>query len=216
MQTQLIIAILAVATLAAAIRAAGAFRFYTLVRAYAASALFLGLLVACLGAARHQQELYWLAAIAILIKTVIIPRVIVSAAERTGMSMRLSSSLRPSSTYLMILVIVGIMTAVAVRSPFAAGADPWYLLIVAVVMVVVGFAMMVMRRDLLSQVMGFLVMENGIAAFSFAVIRDLPFLVEVGILMTLTVGIVLMGTVSKRVRELYGTENTQALSELTD
>lgn len=209
-------AILAGATLVAAIRTAGSFRFYTLVRSYAASALFLGLLVAGLGYARHEKELYLLAAFAIALKVFIIPRVIVRAARRAGMSMRLSSSLRPASTYLAMLVIVGAMTAVAVHSPFAAGADPEYLLIVGVIMVVAGFAMMVMRRDLLSQVMGFLIMENGIAAFSFAVIHDLPFLVELGILMTLTAGIVLMGTVSARVRELYGTENTQAMRELTD
>ncbi|MEY4744060.1 MAG: hypothetical protein RL272_5 [Candidatus Parcubacteria bacterium] len=216
MSITLLNAILAGATLAAAIRTAGSLRFYTLVRSYAASSLFLGMLVAGLGTVRHQPELYWLAAVAIALKAVVIPKVIIRAAEKAGMSLRLSSSLRPASTYLMILVIIGGMTAVAVRSPFVAGADPEYLLIVAVIMVVVGFAMMVMRRDLLSQVMGFLVMENGIAAFSFAVIRDLPFLVELGILMTLTVGIVLMGTVSRRVRELYGTENTQALRELTD
>ncbi len=216
MHITLVNMILAGATLAAAVRAAGAFRFHTLVRSYAISALSLGLLVVGLGIVRQRPELFALAAASIALKAFIIPRVVVRAAERSGMSMRLSSSLRPASTYLAILGIIAVTGFVALRSPFAAGADPEYLLIIALAMSVVGFAMMVMRRDLLSQVMGFLVMENGIAAFSFAVVRDLPFLVEVAILMTLTVGIVLMGTVSSRVRELYGTENTQALRELID
>lgn len=216
MNISLINVIFAGIALAAAVRAAGAFRFPTLVRAYAVSALCLGLLIAGLATVRHQPELYLLAAFSIALKAVVIPSVVVRAATRAGMSMRLSSSLRPATTYLAVLTLVGIVTAIALRSPFAADADPEYLLIVAVAMVIVGFAMMILRRDLLSQVMGFLVMENGIAAFSFAVVHDLPFLIELGILMTLTAGIVLMGIVSGRVRELYGTENTQALRELTD
>ena len=208
--------ILAGAALASTIRAAGSFRFGTLVRAYAASALCLGLLTVGLGIVRNEPQLFLMATFSIALKAVIIPLIVIRAAERAGMSMRLSSSLRPASTYLVILALVATVTLAATRSPFAAGADPEYLLIVGVAMVIVGFSMMIMRRDLLSQVMGFLVMENGIAAFSFAVIRDLPFLVELGILMTLTAGIVLMGTVSGRVRELYGTENTQALRDLTD
>lgn len=209
-------AILAGAALAATVRAAGAFRFYTLVRAYAASALFLGLFVAGLGAARHQSELYGLAAVSIALKAVFIPWLLTRAAERAGMSMRLASSLKPASTYLVILALVAAVTAVMLNSPFAAGAEPGYLLIVGVTLFVVGLSMMIMRRDLLSQVMGFLVLENGIAAFSYAVVRDLPFLVELGVLMTLTAGIVLMGTVSGRVRGLYGTDSTHALRELTD
>jgi hydrogenase-4 component E len=216
MNISLLNALLVGAALAAAIRAAGAMRLHTLVRAYSASALFLGLFVVGLGIIRQQPELYWLAATAVILKVIIIPAVINRAAERSTMSMRLSSSLRPATTYLTVMALTAIIMFVALRSPFAAAQGSSYLLLAAVAMVMIGFSMMIMRRDLMSQVIGFLVMENGISAFSFAVVRDLPFLVELGILMTLTVGIVIMGTVSARIRELYGTENTQALRELTD
>ena len=130
--------------------------------------------------------------------------------------MRLPSLLRPATTYLTVLALIAAVTAAVLRSPFTVNADPHYLLFVGVFMVIIGFSMMIVRRDLTSQVIGFLIMENGVAAFSFAVVRDLPFLVELGILMTLTFGIVLMGTVSGRVRKLYDTENTQAMRELID
>lgn len=208
--------ILAGAALAATVLAAGSFRLPTLVRAYAVTGLSLGLLIAGLAVDRRQPELFWLAAVSIALKALIIPWIVLRTAERAGMSMRLSSSLKPASTYLAVLALVAAVTAVTLRSPFAAGADPEYLLIVGVAMFIVGFSMMIMRRDLLSQVMGFLALENGIAVFSFAVVRDLPFLVELGVLMTLTIGIVLMGAVSGRVRELYGTESTHEMRELID
>lgn len=212
----LITAVLAGAAMLAAIRAAGAFRFHALTRAYGASSLALALVAAGLGAARHEPRLYLIAGVSILLKAVVIPLVLTRAAERAGMNMRLPAFIRPATTYMIVMVLVALVAFAASRSPFAAGADPEYLLIVGVAMVAVGLSMTIMRRDLLSQVMGFLVMENGVAAFSYAVIRDLPFLVELGILMTLTVGVVLMGTLSGRVRGLYGNESTETLRELTD
>ena len=124
MHITLINAILAGATLATSIRAAGALRFHTLVRSYAASALFLGLFVAGLAFERNAPELYLLAATAIALKALIIPAVITRAADRAGMSMRLSSTLRPAPTYIVITVLITVVTAMALRSPFAAGADP--------------------------------------------------------------------------------------------
>lgn len=209
-------AVLAGAMLVAAVRAAGALRLFSLMRAYAASALFLAGLVAGLGVVRHQPELYWLAAVSVALKVFLIPRLILGMAARAGMSMRLSSRFRPASTYLAILALIAVAATVALRSPFAAGADPAYLLAAAPAVSVVGFAMMILRRDLLSQIVGFLVLENGVAAFSVAVTRDFPFLVELSFLALLTVGTVLMGILSRRVRELYGTESTQSLRELVD
>ncbi len=216
MSITLINAMLAGAALTATIRASGAFRLRTLVTSYAISALAIGLFVVGLGMMRNEPHLFWLAAASVILKAGIIPAVIVRAAERAGVAMRLSSSLRPATTYFTTFVLIAAVTFAAFHSPFAAGADPAYFLIVGVSMVAIGFMMLIVRRDLISQVVGFLIMENGVAVFSFAVVRDLPFLVEIGILTTLTLGIVLMGTVSKHVHELYGTENTQAMRDLID
>lgn len=209
-------AVFAGMALAAAFLASGSFRLPTLLRMYAASSLCLGLFIFGLGIVHGDAYFFLLAAISIALKTFIIPRVILRTARRTGMSMRLTSSLRPATTYLTVAALVIAVAYATASSPFAVDADPQYLLIAAMAMISIGFAMMIMRRDLLSQIAGFLIMENGIAAFSFATVRNLPFLVELGILMTLTAGVVLMGMISSSVRELYGTESTQALRELTD
>lgn len=208
--------ILAAGALAAAMLAAGTFRLPSLIRAYSLSSMCLGLFIVGLGIARNEPRFFWLAAISLAIKVIVIPWIILRAARGAGMRMRLSSFARPATSYILVTALVAAAALAAARSPFAADADPGYLFVISVAMFAVGFAMMVLRRDLLSQLTGFLVMENGIAAFSFAAVRDLPFLVEIGFLMTLTAGVVLMGTLSGRVRELYGTESTQALRELSD
>ena len=79
-----------------------------------------------------------------------------------------------------------------------------------------GFAMMILRKDVLSQLLGFLVLENGIAAFSLSALGGIPVAIEFGVYSAVLIGAILMATLSGRVQQLFGTHDTSRLSELTD
>ena len=191
-------------------------RLRTMVRYFALSSLFLSALIAGIGFAQESEHLYSIAAANFLFKTVIIPWLIVMAARRSGASERLRAYLRPASTFFLLLIVFAFVLAGVQRSPFFTTTDPGYLLHLAVSLVLIGFLMMILRRDVLSQVIGFLVMENGIAMFSYATVNSLPVLIELGIFATVTVGVLLMSMLSHHVRLLYGSEDTGMLRELTD
>jgi len=59
----------------------------------------------------------------------------------------------------------------------------------------IGFLILVSRRKALSQVIGYLVIENGVYVFGQSVAAQMPFLVELGILLDLLVGVFVMGIV---------------------
>jgi hydrogenase-4 component E len=204
------------AALMMAIHAVGSLRLRTLVRSFAISSFFLALLIAGIGYAHGNEHLYLIAAANVGFKVVLIPLLVVNAARASGASERLRAYLRPATTYFIILGILAFVLVGVQRSPFFAHADPGYLLYLAVTLVLMGLVMMIARRDVLSQMMGFLVMENGIATFSYATVSSLPILIELGIFVTVTVGVLLMSFLSSHVRQLYGTEDTDRLRELTD
>lgn len=191
-------------------------RLRTMVRYFALSSLFLSLLIAGIGFAQESEHLYSIAAANFFFKTLIIPWLIVMAARRSSASGRLRAYLRPASTLFILLVVFAFVFAGVQRSPFFTTTDPGYLLHLAVSLVLIGFFMMIIRRDILSQIVGFLVMENGIAMFSYATVNSLPVLIELGIFATVTVGVLLMSILSHHVRLLYGTEDTDMLRELVD
>lgn len=64
---------------------------------------------------------------------------------------------------------------------------------VAFFMMMTGLFLMVARRTAVNQVIGYLVLENGIYAFGLGVVRDIPVLIELGVLMDVFVAVFVMG-----------------------
>ncbi len=63
----------------------------------------------------------------------------------------------------------------------------------AIAMMLTGLFLIVTRRIALSQVIGFLALENGIYAFGLAAVGDVPVLIELGVLMDILVAVFVMG-----------------------
>ena len=79
-----------------------------------------------------------------------------------------------------------------------------------------GFLVLTTRRKAVSQVIGYLVLENGIFVFGQLLIEAMPFLVEAGVLLDLFVGIFIMGIVINHIRQEISSLDTDLLSELKD
>ncbi len=61
-----------------------------------------------------------------------------------------------------------------------------------------GFLLLITRRKAITQVLGYLILENGIFIFGVLLSAALPLMVEAGVLLDLLVGIFVMGIVSTR------------------
>jgi len=90
------------------------------------------------------------------------------------------------------------------------------LLFVALALILLGFLVLIVRRDLYSQIIGFLTIENGIAAFAVVAIGGAPFLMEMGIFAVIAGGVVLMAILSGQVHALYRSHDTDTLRDLID
>ncbi len=79
-----------------------------------------------------------------------------------------------------------------------------------------GFLLLTTRRKAISQVTGYLILENGIFVFAQLLHEAMPTLVEVGVLLDLLVGIFVMGIVMNHIQREFGSLDTERLSELRD
>src|SRR5262249_30751695 len=82
--------------------------------------------------------------------------------------------------------------------------------------VLTGFLILTTRRKAISQVVGYLMLENGIFAFGLLLLEALPFLVEVGVLLDLFTGVFVMGIIIHHVNREFASVSTQHLAELRD
>lgn len=79
-----------------------------------------------------------------------------------------------------------------------------------------GMIVIVSRRKALTQVLGYLALENGIYAFGAAIALRLPVLVELGILLDVFVGVFVMGIAIFHISREFDHIDTDKLVALTD
>ena len=79
-----------------------------------------------------------------------------------------------------------------------------------------GFLLLINRRKALTQVLGYLMLENGIFIFAVLLSAAIPLMVEAGILLDLLVGIFVMGIVLNQISREFSTLNTERLTALKE
>jgi hydrogenase-4 component E len=210
--------------LLAAFFAMGRKRLPTQLRHYAiSSACLAGLILTHAARTGHLTE-YLGAAVTIAVKVVIIPLAILVTAHRSGESLRLKTITRPVASYALAVLSVAGAYLMARRLPLEIGptlpaghvVPLWSLVFVALALIFLGFLMLIIRRDLYSQIVGFLTVENGISAFAVVALGGVPFIMEMGIFAVIGAGVLLMAFLSQQVHSLYRSHDTSKLSNLID
>ncbi len=79
-----------------------------------------------------------------------------------------------------------------------------------------GFLMLTTRRTALTQVLGYLIFENGVFAFGILLTEAMPLMVEAGILLDLLVAIFVMGIVINQINREFSSMNMEDLSSLRE
>jgi len=172
------------------------------IRLYMAQSGLLSVLAVVIAADRHLPELYVLAALSAGLKVVVVPLVLRRLLGRPGAErpdeeeppgVAGSHALTPASAVLAGIVLAAIgffcFGGLKIRGPAA----PQTALAIAAAMVLVAFGLMIVRRDVASQAIGFLALENAISLAALVVAAGLPLILETAFLFDLLVAIVVFG-----------------------
>ncbi|HEY9758197.1 MAG TPA: hypothetical protein V6C97_23730 [Oculatellaceae cyanobacterium] len=92
----------------------------------------------------------------------------------------------------------------------------WPMSTAAVSLVCTGLVLMLTRRVALSQIVGFLVMENGIYLFGLSQMHGMPLFIEMGIMLDLMAGVMITGLVIFRIKKNFEHIDVTLLSELKE
>lgn len=87
---------------------------------------------------------------------------------------------------------------------------------VGLAVVLIGFFVLVTRRRALAQVVGFLLLDNGITATAFLAASGVPLIVELGVSFDVLLAVLVLQILTTRVREAFGTTDIDDLRELHD
>ncbi len=79
-----------------------------------------------------------------------------------------------------------------------------------------GFLMLTTRKRAIMQVLGYLLLENGVFLFGLLLLEATPFLVEIGILLDLFTGVFVMGIIIHHISREFASTSTEHLTELKE
>ena len=118
----------------------------------------------------------------------------------------------------MLLGALGAFLALAFTRalPLAASDQSHLVVPAALATVLTGFLLLTTRLKAITQVLGYLVLENGIFIFGLLLIDAIPLIVEIGALLDLVVAIFVMGIMLTHIRREFSSIDTRDLSALRE
>ena len=195
--------------------ALGTSRILAVIRTAAAQGALLGVIP--LLAHEHLTVPAILAAVAaIVLKGFLIPGIMIRALRDA----QIKREVEPLIGLLPSIILGASATAfallVAGRLPLAEQHGGTLLVPTSIATVLTGFILLTTRFKALSQVVGYLVLENGIFIFGMLLIEAMPLVVEMGVLLDLFVGIFVICILVNHINRAFSSMDTRKLVSLKE
>jgi len=185
-------------------------RLSALLNTYALHALVLALSVAWQAFIQHAPHLYLTAAIALAFKAVLIPVTLHRIVRRLGIHREIETVVGIGLTMLAGMGLVALAMVVMLRVTPDAAPLARQDLAFALAVVLLGLLLMVTRRNAVSQVVGFMSLENGLVLAATGA-RGMPLVVEISVAFSILIAFIVIGIFLFRIRERFDTVDIQAL-----
>jgi hydrogenase-4 component E len=187
-------------------------RLYALLNVYALHALTLALAVAWQAYIQDAPHLYVTAAIALGFKAIVIPIALHRIIERLGIHREIETVVGVGLTMLVGIGLVALSMVVMLRVTGGAAPIAREDLAFALAVVLLGLLIMVTRRNAVSQVVGFMSLENGLVLAATGA-HGMPLVVEISVAFSILIAFIVIGIFLFRIRERFDTVDIVALDQ---
>jgi hydrogenase-4 component E len=186
------------------------------VRVFGLQSLILALLTMLIALYTGSLELFGVGIALLFVKAVIIPRVLNRAVAKIGI-VRVAAPYLGTAPALIICALLTIvafyvMAPIAASNPLPTGdAMP-----LAFAGILVGFFIMVNRRRAVTQILGFLLLENGIFLLALLATYGVPFIVEMGVFLDVLVAVLIMEVFVYHIKDNFDSIDVGELGRLKE
>jgi len=185
--------------------------------AFAAESWLIAALSATVGFYGGFPELYLVAVLTVVFRGVLLPYLVWRIIRRQAVDREIHLTLQPASAMIVGAFAVLFALVVAHRAGAQlglAGTVAVLALTVMLAMKLIGFLMLAIRHEAISQVLGLLVLENGIFLGAQVLVPGMPMLVEIVILFDLLIAVACFGVLVRYLQAAVGTTSSRELTRL--
>lgn len=191
-------------------------RTVALVNLFTAQGVTLSVSTLVVALGTGQQHMYYSAALTFALKVIVLPLILRRLIYRLDVQWEAESGLNVTVT--MIIGLLVVIFAFGLAEPISALATTVTrsTLGIALAVVLLSFLMMITRRKAISQVIGFLAMENGLFFAAASATYGMPMLIEFGIALDVLMAVFVLGVFFFQIREQFDSLDLQHLETLKD
>jgi len=165
-------------------------------------------------------EIYAAAILTLVVKAIVIPRLLVRVTESVKGEFKIEANPYVSIRFSLLIsaLLVALSYGLVHETLISANLDVYALtyLPVSVSLFFVGLFVMVSRRMALNQVVGLLIIENGLFLFTTALTQGVSLIIEVGILADILVGVMISALLLLRMSQTFDSLDMASLESLKD
>ena len=206
---QLLIALILVSTFLIL----GSTRLYSCVRAFGIQSFLLACVAGVVALSTGKIDIYIVAILTLAIKSMLIPYIFIYIIReiKVKREVALYVGISPS------LIIGGILVVISyylIRSIDVITDLSSFALSSSMSLVSIGLFIMISRKKAIMQMLGILIMENGLFLGAISLTNGMPLLVELGIFFDVLIGVLIMGILIFRINKTFETIDTDMLKNL--
>ena len=185
-------------------------RMFALINTFTIHALLLAMGVAWQAWIQDAPHLYVTAGIALVFKAIVIPVALHRIVVQLGIHREVEQAVGAGLTMLAGLGLTAL--AILVTMPVTADADVYARedIAFALAVLLLGLLMMITRRNAVSQLIGFMSLENGLI-LAAAGAKGMPLVVELSVAFSVLIAFIVFGIFVFRIRERFDSVDVHAL-----
>lgn len=185
-------------------------RLFSLINIFAFHAVILSLSVGWQAYIQDAPHLYITAVLALAFKAIIIPLSLHKIIVRLKIHREIETVIGAGLTMLTGMGLVALSLAVMLKLTANAGFLEKEDLAFSLAVLLLGLLMMVSRRNAVSQIIGFMSLENGLVLAATGA-KGMPFVVEISVAFSILIAFIVIGIFLFRIRERFDTVDIRAL-----
>ena len=191
-------------------------RILSLINLFALQGVVLVLSTLVVAYSTHQSHLYYSALLTLVLKVLLLPWIMHRLIRALNVRWDVETLINIPATMLIGIVLVIFAFNLAAPISQFAGTITKSTLGIATACILLAFLMMITRRKAVSQVIGFLAMENGLFLAATSATYGMPMVVELGIALDVLVATLLFGVFFFHIRETFESLDIHHLEKLKE
>ena len=187
---------------------------FTTIRLYGVQSLLLAIVAIAMAISESRHELFYTAAVTVILKTILIPWFLMRTIDRIGIHREIEPFLNVPASLLACLGLTVVGYRVSTGFPEGTVGVTHHVLGVGLSTLMIGLFLMVTRKKAISQVLALLTVENAIFLVALGITSGMPLVVELGIFFDVILAVLVLGVLVRRIVDRFESMDVSRLSKL--